>query len=76
MLPETITHHVSAIYNAAWFVRFYARGGRVAIQQKQRKKAIQDMGLVIRKAFNASDDFEPLLTAVADGLSQKNDPPF
>ena len=76
MVPETTTHHVSSIYNAAWFVRHYVRGGRMAIQRQQRQQAIQDMGLVVRKAFNASDDFEPLLTAVVDGLSKSNDPPF
>jgi hypothetical protein len=32
------------------------------------------MGLTVREAFNRSDDFEPLLAAVVDGL--RDDPPF
>ena len=75
MAPEP-AQLVARIYNAAWMVRFYARGGRTNIQRKQRDAAIRAMGLVIREAFNVSEDFEPLLIAIFDGLSQKDSPPF
>lgn len=62
---------VAGIYNAAWMVRHYARGGRSSIQQEQRADAIHKLGLAVRDAFAESEDFEALLTAVVDGLSQK-----
>lgn len=68
--------HVAAIYNAAWMVRNYARGGRTTIQRKERQQAIRQLGLTVRSAFNQSEDFEPLLVAVFDGLSPKDAPPF
>jgi hypothetical protein len=70
------TAYVAAIYNAAYQVRHYARGGRTTIQQRQRQQAIRQLGLTVRTAFNESEDFEPLLVAVFDGLSEKHPPPF
>ena len=67
---------VSRIYNAAWMVRNYARGGRSTIQKRERDKAIHDMGLAVREAFIASEDFEPLLAAVVDGLRPRDEQPF
>lgn len=67
---------VARIYNAAWLVRHYARGGRTAIQKKERAQAIHDLGLAVRESFNSTEDFEPLLIAVFDGLSQKDATPF
>ena len=67
---------VAAILNAAWMVRHYARGGRSAIQRAERQYAIKHLGLVVRDAFSFSDDFEPLLAAVADGLRPKDEQPF
>jgi hypothetical protein len=75
MAPET-AHLVSAILNAAYMVRHYARGGRLQIERDKRKKAIREMGLTVRDAFNSSDDFEALLAAVVDGLSPKDMQPF
>ena len=69
-------HYVASIYNAAWLVRNYARGGRTTIGRKQRKAAIHKLGLAVRYAFKHSEDFEPLLVAVFDGLSPKDAPPF
>lgn len=43
---------------------------------KERDKAIKHMGIVCRDAFNKTDDFEPLLVAIFDGLSPKDAPPF
>ena len=75
MLRET-AGYVAAIYNAAYQVRYYSRGGRTSIQRKERQQAIRQLGLAIRSAFNESEDFEPLLVAVFDGLSQRDAPPF
>lgn len=67
---------VASILNAAWMVRHYARGGRLTIQREQRAEAIKVMGLLVREAFNTSQDFEPLLGAIVDGLRPRNEPPF
>lgn len=67
---------VASILNAGWMVRHYARGGRGSIHKLERQQAIQRLGLTIRDAFNKSEDFEPLLIAVVDGLRPKDDPPF
>ena len=71
MTPDT-TGLVAGILNSAWMVRHYARR-RVDLRRTQ---AIQHLGLVVRDAFNSSDDFEALLSAVVDGLRPKDDPPF
>ena len=75
MAPETGAL-VAAILNDCWMVRNYARGGRVSIQQLRRIQAIQKLGLTVRNAFNESEDFETLLTAVVDGLRPQNTQPF
>ncbi len=67
---------VAKIYNAAWMVRYYARGGRTTIARAKRSEAIQAMGRAVREAFNASEDFEPLLIAIVTSLSRSDDPPF
>jgi hypothetical protein len=70
--------HVARIYGAAWRVRHYARGGHMrTLQRAERAQAIRLLGLTVREAFNASDDFEPLLIAVFNGLNPRgDDPPF
>lgn len=62
------------IRNAAYFVRHYRRGrtGRIL---ELRRQAIVRLGLTVREAFNKSDDFEPLLAAIVDGLRPQEDPP-
>lgn len=75
MAPDTASH-VAAILNAAWMVRHYSRGGRTSIGKAQRSQAIQMLGLTVREAFSNSDDFEPLLAAVADGLRPHDYQPF
>lgn len=67
---------VAGILNAAWMVRHYARGGRSRLQRAQRSQAIQQLGLTVRDAFNRSEDFEPLLAALVDGLRPRDEPPF
>lgn len=76
MAPDRAELLVARIYNAAWMVRHYARGGHSSIQAAQRAEAIRSLGLVIRAAFNETENFEPLLTAVFDGLSPRDAPPF
>jgi len=78
MAPDT-GELVARIYNAAWMVRHYARGGRQSRESAQaalRRQAIRDLGLVCRECFNSTDDFEPLLVAIFDGLQQKDSAPF
>ena len=41
-----------------------------------RGQAIQKLGIEVRVAFSISDDFEPLLAAVCDGLRPKDEQPF
>jgi hypothetical protein len=53
------------IYNCAWWIRHYSRpAGKV-----QRRAAILALGLQVRTSFAESDDFEPLLRALADSLA-------
>jgi hypothetical protein len=40
---------------------------------RSRQRAIRDLGLAVRRAFNESDDFEALLIALYDGLSPNDD---
>lgn len=69
-------HHVAAILNAAWMVRHYARGARTRINQAERAQAIHELGLLVRDAFDTSNNFEALLTAIVDGLRPKDEQPF
>lgn len=76
MGPPDVT---ASIYNAAYMVRHYSRGGRWSSSSKQaalRRDAIRQFGLVLRDALNHSEDFEPLLIAAFDGLNQRDGPPF
>lgn len=78
MAPDTAAL-VAGILNAAWMVRHYSRGGRMRPTSKMalyRGQAIQKLGLEVRVAFSISDDFEPLLAAVCDGLRPKDEQPF
>ena len=67
---------LAAITNACYFVRHYARGGRSEIQRPLRAQAIQHLALVLREALSTTDDPEPYLAALLDGLRPRNDPPF
>jgi hypothetical protein len=75
MAPDT-SGLVASILNSAWLVRHYARGGRSTIHRTQRQDAIKQLGLAVRYAFSASDDFEALLAAVVDGLRPRDEQPF
>lgn len=74
-----VTRLTAAILNAAWMVRHRARGGRQSAGSPlriERDKAIKQLGMVCRDAFNSSDDFEPLLAAICDGLKPHDEQPF
>lgn len=74
-----VTRQTAAILNAAWMVRHYARGARLSqdsVLAAQRRQAIHSLGLAVREAFSASDDFEPLLSAICDGLRPHDERPF
>lgn len=64
---------VAAILNAAWMVRYHARGARLSYMSAQREQAIQFLGLTVRAAFNGTENFEPLLLAIVDGLRPRPD---
>lgn len=77
MAPDT-ARLVASILNDAWMVRHYARGGRMAPSSQMalsRQQAIQKLGVTVRQAFDLSDDFEPLLAAVVDGLRPREESP-
>jgi hypothetical protein len=66
----------AAISNDCWMVRHYAPA-RTPTMRLRRQQAIQKLGVTVRRAFNASDKFEPLLAALVDGLRPRSDnPPF
>ena len=64
--------YVAAIHNAAWMVRHYPR----PMQRAQRAQALRELGLIVREAFNASEDFEALLIALLDGLLPREERRF
>jgi hypothetical protein len=76
MGPEETSRDVSAILNACYLVRHYERGGRTSIGRVQRQQAILSLGLLLREIFNRTDDFEPRLAALVDGLRPHDTQPF
>jgi hypothetical protein len=65
MSPERTAEHVSAIYNAGWQVRELCRPH----QHERKAEAIARLGFIVRAAFNATEDFAPLLEAVQRSLT-------
>lgn len=79
MAPDNSADLAATIYQAAYMVRHYSRGSRMARESliaQHRSDAIRSLGLAVRHAFNSSEDFEPLLLAVFDGLQTKDATPF
>ena len=73
--------HKTKIFNKCWFVRHYVRGGRMSaasILSQRRQKAIADLGIVLRDAFNECQEteFEDLLATLINGLSDGDEPLF
>ena len=69
-MDRALQTHKDRIANATWMVRYYGLQ-RNASQRLRRKQAIQLLGLILREAFAEADDFEPILTALLDGLNTK-----
>ena len=67
--------HIAGILNASFLVRHYALQRNNA-QRLMRNQAIRRLGLEIRQAFSQTEDFEPLLAAIVDGLNPKDYHPF
>ncbi len=67
MQPEPLAEHVAAIYNAAWFVRDLNRPH----QRDKKAEAVTRLGFIVRAAFNSTEDFEPLLEAVANAFFER-----
>ena len=65
----------AAIRNDAWMVLHYSPQ-RTPAMRLRRSQAILKLGLTVRHAFAVSDDFEPLLAAVVDGLKPRDERPF
>lgn len=63
---------VASILNACYPVRYYRR----PVQRELRAAAIAALGLIVRDAFNQSEDFEALLAAIVTGLAPDDRPPF
>ncbi len=63
---------LAEIYSAAWWTRHYSR----PTQRDKKAQAVIRLGLAVRAAFNASEDFEPLLFAVCDALAVRQDTRF
>lgn len=58
---------VALILNDAWMVRHYSR--QIGPTQRLRRaQAVQKLGATVRHAFTSSDDYEPLIAAILDGL--------
>ena len=68
MAPDT-GEHVARILNDWYMVRYYQRGAR-------REQAILKLGITIREAFIASNDYKTLIAAVLDGGRPRNEQPF
>ena len=66
MLAHDTAVHVAAIYNAAWPVRYLCRPH----QHELRAAAWHNLGLAARAAFNASDQFAPILLTIANALKE------
>ncbi len=57
---------VAAIRNDSWRVRYYRRNSLY------RQQAILKLGLTVKEAFNSSNDYEAILTALLDGLAPQD----
>jgi len=64
---------ISEILNTAYMVRYYKRGSRTTIGRLQRDQAVLKLALIAREALNTSDQFEPILEAIVEGLRPSPD---
>lgn len=68
MLPDPHAAQIAAIFNAGWLVRLWCRPH----QREKKAEAIRALGLIARGAFNATEDFGPLLYAIRDALIERS----
>lgn len=59
---------IAAIRNDSWLVRHYS-----SRNADKFKAAIEKLGITVKFAFMHSDDYAPMLIAIADGLSERDD---
>lgn len=64
---DPIAVHVTALCNAAWWVRWWCRPH----QREKQAQAIRELGLAARAAFNSTEDFGPLLYAIARTMPEE-----
>jgi hypothetical protein len=65
MQRDLAAAHVAAIYNEAWQVRDLCRPH----QRDKKAQAVARLGFAVRVAFNATENFVPLLDAIRDALT-------
>ena len=65
MKNDRLPTSCSVIFNCAWWIRHYCRPAK----RIERQAAVLDLGLAVRQAFAETEDFEPLLQALAEGLA-------
>jgi hypothetical protein len=70
MHHELTAAHVALICNAAWWVRWWCRPH----QRDKQARAIRELGLAARAAFNSTEDFGPLLYAIARTMPREDLP--
>lgn len=61
---------VSTIYNDCYMVRHYERN------KLRRHQAIQKLGATLQFAFSQTDEYEPLIQALLEGLRPIDRPKF
>lgn len=59
----------ASIRNAAYLVRLYGRPH----QREMKRHAIEALGRAIAQAFSSSANFEPLLKAIIEGLTDERE---
>jgi len=67
---------LSAIRNAGWRVRYYARSSRTfpdSPGSRLRKRAVKEMAQAIRVALDEHSDPEAVLVAIVDSLAPRDD---
>lgn len=69
---DLTAHHVAAIMNAAWHVRYLCRPH----QGDRRRLALARMAQATLQALTEGIDSEAVLYAVAQGLYDRTDPRF
>jgi len=67
---------LSAIRNAGWRVRYYARSSRTfpdSPGSRLRQRAVREMVQAVRVALDEAEDPEAVLAAIVDSLVPRDD---